>query len=380
MQFEPAAEHLAIGEMAARFLSTHWDINMRRKALDDPPVSVPDDAWGHIVQAGWLGINARESVGGAEQDAIAAAVLVETAAQFLFPNTLITGLVAAFALDQASGEQSELEALERALIEGRKFVSVAMEDHPPTQPDAIRGAHVSGPFKDGRSTISGSKFMVPDLDRADAVLVSCLFDGEPILIRLSSDAPGLDWKPLVRIDGQSYFELTLEDVQFHQRDILGGEKAEAVALEGRVRKYWMLLLAADLLGLTNCLLTRTVEYCRERVQFGRPIGSFQAVSHRLAGIKVDEEIGRSLLYGASVALQSDADGAGPYIAAAKAWLSEAAVKAGEASIQLHGGIGYTWELDVHLFLRQARCNAVQMGDARFHRGLIAGHILDDGGS
>lgn len=373
MNFELTTEHLAIRDMAERFLGDQWSPEHRRLALDQAPVSVSDELWGQIAQAGWLGINARESIGGAEQDLLATAMLVEQAGQHLFPNTLITALVAVYAMDQSSVECAEVRELCRAVVEGRKFISVAVEAHPRSEDDVRADA----PFTDREcTTISGRKFMVPDLARAEELLLTCVVDDRRILVRLNVDAPGLSWTPLERIDGQSYFDVVLDKVPICEQDILGtGEESEALAR--RVQQYWTLLLAADLLGCTTHLLNRTVDYCRERVQFGRPIGSFQAVSHRLADIKVDEEIGRSLLYGASASLQTGGLDATPYVSAAKAWLSEAAVRAGEASIQLHGGIGYTWELDVHLYLRQVRCNAVQLGDARFHRERIAGHILED---
>jgi alkylation response protein AidB-like acyl-CoA dehydrogenase len=135
-------------------------------------------------------------------------------------------------------------------------------------------------------------------------------------------------------------------------------------------------VAADLLGVTTTALDVTNDYAKVRQQFGRPIGSFQAVSHRLADTKVEEEVGRSLLYGACLALQEHADSAAPQVSAVKAWMSDTAVKAGEAALQLHGGIGYTWELDVHLYLRQARSNAVYLGDAAYHRARVGRHIAE----
>jgi alkylation response protein AidB-like acyl-CoA dehydrogenase len=120
----------------------------------------------------------------------------------------------------------------------------------------------------------------------------------------------------------------------------------------------------------------TNAYAKERHQFNRPIGSFQAVSHRLADVKMDEEVGRSLLYGACLALQERPDESSPQVSAAKAWLSDAATRATEAALQLHGGIGYTWELDVHLLLRQARSNAVYLGDADYHRKRIGAYLAE----
>jgi alkylation response protein AidB-like acyl-CoA dehydrogenase len=141
-----------------------------------------------------------------------------------------------------------------------------------------------------------------------------------------------------------------------------------------VYDIWTVLLAASLLGDAEAALAQTNEYAKQRVQFGRPIGSFQAVSHRLADVLVAIEIGRSLCYAACLHLDESRADAHVFVSAAKAWMSETAVDAAEAALQLHGGVGYTWELDVHLHLRRARANAVSLGDAAWHRERIARHL------
>jgi len=365
-------EQDAIRDMAGRLLAEKWRVDLRRAALDDPPVAVPESLWKQVVEAGWLGVNAREMVGGIEQDLIVGAMLVEQAGQHLFPNTLITALVAAFALDQSGCE--DVRELCEGVISGQKFVSVAIENHPASS-DRLSENRMEGPPTARGGAVSGRRFMVPDLERANQLIVLCLVDDRPTLLLLDTSTPGLSWEPLERIDGQSYYDLRFDNVPLSAGRVIGATKASP-AFVRRVRDYWTLLLSADLLGCTTRLLQQTVAYAQERIQFGKPIGSFQAVSHRLADIKVAEEIGRSLLYGASLSLEQADDTASLHISAAKSWLSEAAVNAGEAAIQLHGGIGYTWELDVHLYLRQARCNAVQLGDARFHRERVAAYVLD----
>jgi alkylation response protein AidB-like acyl-CoA dehydrogenase len=155
--------------------------------------------------------------------------------------------------------------------------------------------------------------------------------------------------------------------------LLGGAaRGEAVLRE--VYEIWTVLMAADLLGSAEASLELTRQYAIERVQFGKPIGSFQAVSHRLANELVDVEIGRSLLYGACLALDEKRDNAVALVSAAKAWLSDTAVSAAEAALQIHGGVGFTWEYDVHLHMRRSRCNAALLGDADYHRDRVATYM------
>jgi len=173
-----------------------------------------------------------------------------------------------------------------------------------------------------------------------------------------------------RLDGNDIIELQLDNVRVPCSARLGtGERAGSLLYESY--DIATVLTAADLLGSAESVLDMTREYAKERVQFGQPIGSFQAVSHRLADILVDIEIGRSLLYGACLALMERRDDRHALVAAVKSWLNEAAIEATEAGVQLHGGIGYSWELDVHLYLRRARSNAATFGDSDFHREHIA---------
>ena len=120
-----------------------------------------------------------------------------------------------------------------------------------------------------------------------------------------------------------------------------------------------------------------MEYAGQREQFGRPIGSFQAVAHPLADRRVEVEIGRSLLYAACLALDEHRPNAPAHVSASKAWLSETAVQTAETALAVHGGIGFTWELDVHLYLRRALAGAASFGDADHHRDRVA-DLLDAG--
>jgi alkylation response protein AidB-like acyl-CoA dehydrogenase len=179
--------------------------------------------------------------------------------------------------------------------------------------------------------------------------------------------------PMRRMDAQSCAEIVFENARLEDDALLGGaERGEAVLRE--VYEIWTVLMAADLLGSAEASLELSRQYAIERVQFGKPIGSFQAVSHRLANTLVDVEIGRSLLYGACLALDEKRDNAVALVSAAKAWLSDTAVSAAEGAMQIHGGVGFTWEYDVHLHMRRSRCNAALLGDADYHRDRVATYM------
>jgi len=176
-----------------------------------------------------------------------------------------------------------------------------------------------------------------------------------------------------RMDAQACAEIIFENAKVEGDALLGGA-ARGEELLREVYEIWTVLLAADLLGSAEASLELTRQYAIERVQFGKPIGTFQAVSHRLANNLVDVEIGRSLLFAACLALDEKRDNAAALVSAAKAWLSDTAVSAAESALQIHGGVGFTWEYDVHLHLRRSLCNAAMQGDADFHRDRVATYM------
>jgi hypothetical protein len=157
--------------------------------------------------------------------------------------------------------------------------------------------------------------------------------------------------------------------------VASGEDARSAA--DAVRARAAVATAAQLLGLADRMITLAADYARERTQFGRPIGSFQAVKHLLAGAQVQLEFARPVVYGAAWAGARDAPGAARLASMAKATASDAATEAARVSLQVHGAIGYTWECDLHLFLKRAWALAAAWGDAGHHRSLVLGSLVED---
>ena len=134
-------------------------------------------------------------------------------------------------------------------------------------------------------------------------------------------------------------------------------------------------LAAESTGLAQRTLEMAVAYAKDREQFGRPIGAYQAVSHRCAQMLLETENSRSAVYGAAWAADADPDALPLSASMAKAYASDAGWRVPDASIQVHGGIGFTWEHDLHFFLKRGRANASMYGDARWHREQVAKRVL-----
>jgi alkylation response protein AidB-like acyl-CoA dehydrogenase len=372
VEFNLSEEQEALQEMARDFLRERWPADRVRAALDDRPAVIDDDVWKEILEMGWLGVTASEEAGGIGGDVMTAAVLAQEAGRGLLPGPFESALVAAIAVER-SGDTALCGELLPGLIEGRTRATLAVEEpHGLYGPDFVEAEAVAA--GDGW-LLSGSKILVPDAAGAALLLVAARTPDGPGLVRVPADAEGVTLNRMDRMDAQSCAEIRFENVRLAADALLGGgERGEAVLRE--VYEIWTALLAADLLGSAEASLELSRQYAIERVQFDHPIGSFQAVSHRLANALVDVEIGRSLLYGACLALDERRDNAVPLVSAAKAWISDTAVAAAETALQIHGGVGFTWEYDVHLHMRRARCNAAALGDADFHRDRVATYMED----
>jgi alkylation response protein AidB-like acyl-CoA dehydrogenase len=326
MNFDLTEDQREIRRTARDFLAARYPLEqVRAIALDGEP----DPHWDEIAELGWPDI--------AELGTVELAVLAEQVGYALAPTPL-TATWAAKLLHPA--------------LEGRGTVAMWEEGSADPETPSLR---VDG-------GLTGTKIAVPHADVADVLVVTA--EGGRHFAVDASDATieparALDpTRPLftVRLDGTPGEEIAGTDFSHAWHAIAVMAAAESVGVAARVTKT-------------------AVSYAKERKQFGRPIGSYQAVSHACAQMFLETEGARSVTYWAAWALDHDPENA--YMAAncAKAYASDAAVNVARSALQVHGGIGFTWEHDLHLFLKRAEANAHAFGDARWHREQIAGVLL-----
>lgn len=363
MNFELSEEFVAIQDMTCAFLTGNWHGDRMRDALDKTPATVPTGLWQEMAQMGWL--NVAESMG--DEALLVSALIAQECGRALFPATLNTALAASYALNAAS-PSPRCDLLLRQLTTGSCRISLAFDElNGNWGLDCLKlGLNNVG---DGSYTLTGTKVMVIDGASADLFLVAVHSGSELVFAAISREAEGLTINAMQRFDGADIVELVFDTVRVSVEDLITGPSLVATSYD-----FTTVLLAADLIGTAEAALDMTNEYAKQREQFGRAIGSFQAVSHRLAELLVNVEIARSLLYAACLALGERRGEGIALVSAVKSWCNELAVDAGEAAIQLHGGIGYTWELDAHLYLRRARSNAMTLGDSDYHRARVAHHM------
>jgi alkylation response protein AidB-like acyl-CoA dehydrogenase len=222
-------------------------------------------------------------------------------------------------------------------------------------------------------TVTGEKLFVPDAEVADAILVVGKIGDELAVVSVSSDAAGITAEAMPALDATR----KLYKVAFDGS--AGALVARGAAAENALAKATRLATVAvcgELVGGMQWVLETTVEYAKTREQFGRPIGSFQAVQHMCADILFNLESARSAVYYAAWAVSVDDPGADTAVSVAKAFCSDAARETGNLGVQAHGGIGFTWEHDLHLFYKRAKANEIIFGDATYHREKIAAKVID----
>lgn len=366
MDFELSEEQEALRDTARDFLKQRWPSERMRQALDTPPVVVQGSTWKEIAELGWAGLCVAGDLGGSEADAVTAAVLAEEAGRGLLAGPLL-GTIAAGRAIERSGNDDLRRGVLPGLCGGSAVVTLATEE-----PGGVWGADTldtrAEPSPHGW-VLSGTKILVADTDAATMFLVAAGTPEGPRLLAVPADAATIT--PMRRLDGQSIGEVVLEGVDVPAAAVCGDSGTLA-----ETRDFMALLGAADLLGTAHAVLDMSVQYAKDRVQFGRPIGTFQAVAHRLADAHVDCEIARSLVYAAALAVDEARPEAPALVSAAKAWAGDTAVTAAETAVAVHGGIGFTWELDVHLYLRRARAGAVTCGEGDRHRDRVASIVRD----
>ncbi|MFJ1615289.1 MULTISPECIES: acyl-CoA dehydrogenase family protein [unclassified Streptomyces] len=308
---------------------------------------------------GAAGLLVPEELGGQGAGHREAAVVLEELGRSVAPAPYLTSAVVAtetlLALGAQDGPVAELLG---DLAAGRKAAVLAVPFSAP-EPGAAQPAGVVAGALEG--TVTG----VADASAADVLLVPTT-DG---LYAVETAAAGVTVAPLVPLD------LTRPLATATLAGAAGTRLADGASAVSAVRRGLLTgagLLASEQLGIAEWCLTETVRYTRERHQFNRPVGSFQALKHRMAHIWLDVVSARAAARNAADALATGSPDTPLAVAVAQAYCSKAAVRAAEECIQLHGGIGMTWEHPAHLYLKRAKADSIAYGTAGHHREVIAG--------
>ena len=217
--------------------------------------------------------------------------------------------------------------------------------------------------------LDGEKVLVLDAASADFFLVATA-DGRRHLVEAGADGVTVVAEPSID-PTRRLSSVRFDGVEVAAENTLPAEAADYFPVFHRV----CVALAAESTGIAQRTMEMAVEYAKDRQQFDRPIGSYQAVSHRCAQMLLETENSRSAVYGAAWAADADPESLPLAASMAKAYASDAGWRVPDAAIQVHGGIGFTWEHDLHFFLKRGKQNAAMFGDAKWHRERVADAVL-----
>jgi alkylation response protein AidB-like acyl-CoA dehydrogenase len=359
---------------ARRFLENECPTAFVRERMAEP-AAVTDAFWRKLSDQGWFGILYPEEAGGSALGLVDMTVLMEEMGRAVMPGPFFsTILLGGSAILEAGSPAQRQEWLPR-IVAGSAKVSLAW-----TEPNARWDA--AGIVASGRETasgfvLSGTKLFVLDAHSSDALVVavrtrdgSTMEDGISLFL-VPNDTPGLAVTLLPTVDEtRKLCEVRLDQVAVPAATLLG-EKHGAWRALSRVLDRATVALCAEMCGGAQRVLDMTTDYAKIRIAFGKPIGSYQGVKHRAADMLVDVENAKSLTYYAAWAIDEELAEAPLAVSMAKAYASDACRKVAGAGIQLHGGIGFTWEHDLQLYFKRAKASEVAFGDATWHRERVA---------
>jgi len=356
-------------EASRSLLRDHASMQQVRQRLDDGP-DVPADVdatlWRLAAELGWVGIALPEEYGGSGQGLVELSIVAEEIGRALARGGFLPSMLVGNAVTRSTSPELRAEVLP-ALADGSAGASWAFAES--GAPWTLGGIQTTATTSGDTVILDGIKTAVQDADSSRWLVVTALHEGEPTSFLVDRDTPGLSVRRQHVLDlTRSFYKVRLEGVRVPvTRRLDGGPAAIQQLLDDACVLY-----GAEAVGVMDTMLQLTLDYLKVRVQFGTTIGTFQAVKHKCATMAMLVHGSRAALdYSAMAADAATPDASQACCVAASFISSSVGDVAGEA-LQLHGGIGFTWEHDLHLFLRRAKVDGVLYGDASVHRERLCG--------
>ncbi len=349
MDFGFSQEQELLRSTARKFLENECTSGFVRARMEEP-AGVTDEFWAKLAEQGWLGLIYPEEHGGSALGFVDLTVLMEEMGRVVMPGPFFsTMLLGGLAIREAGSPAQKKEWLTR-IAAGQAKATLAWTE-PSARWDA---AGVTCTAKEEKGGTSEGK-------AEDGVS----------LILVPKTTSGVQVKLLPTMDQtRKLCEVSFQNATV-PADALMGVKGKAWPTLTRVVERATVALCAEMCGGAQRVLDMTTDYAKIRIAFGKPIGTYQGVKHKAADMLVDVENAKSLTYYAAWAVDENSPDAPLAASMAKAYVTDAYRKVAGAGIQLHGGIGFTWEHDLHLYFKRAKSSEFTFGDATYHRERVA---------
>ncbi|HSO94611.1 MAG TPA: acyl-CoA dehydrogenase family protein [Acidimicrobiia bacterium] len=333
----------------------------------------PDALWKHMVDLGWTALTVPETAGGLGLGPVELAVVVEELGRVVAPGPFLASVTQFTPAVRATGSPAQQERFLGPLVEGTGTGALAVTElGAETDPRAVQATAT----RDGAEwRLSGTKTFVLDGDTADEVVVVAREPGtrgEAGVVALVTPRDALRVTPRRPLDAtRSLVDLDLDGARVSDDRRLGEPGPATVLALHRAIDEATAMLAVEIVGTSQAIFDVTLEYAKQREQFGVPIGSFQAIKHKFADLLIALERARATAYFAALCVAEDDPRRAIAVATAKAAAGDCQRRFGKEGIQILGGIGYTWEHDMHLYVRRVKTDAQLFGTAQQQRRRIA---------
>jgi len=368
MDFELTSEHLAFKESVASFVKKDHSFD-RLRDLNKDALGYSKEVWKKMAELGWMGLIYPEEYGGMGLDFGFVMVLLEEFGRGLLPEPWISNVLLGGNLILLGGSDPQKQEILPEIVSGDLMITVAyLED------DGLYDTNfceTSARREGDRFSLSGKKIFVLDGLSADMFVVSARTSGDIgdnngiTLFMVSPDKDGVEVMPIKTMDGRNACVLELRDVLVPNSNVIGdldkGRPLLSEALDQATAG-----LCAEMVGGMQASLDLTVAYLSERVQFGKPIGTFQTPQHKAADMFIQKELAVSSVYYAIASIDEKTDERTSAVSVAKAKCSSAYMEITKTAIQLFGAIGFTNEADIGFFLKRAKVAEVLFGDTDYH--------------
>ncbi|MEO8036139.1 MAG: acyl-CoA dehydrogenase family protein [Acidobacteriota bacterium] len=370
MDFDLSKPQRLLKQSARELLSRECKAERVRQVMANED-AYDEALWRSIADQGWTGLGVPEAQGGLALGVVELAAVFEETGRVCMPGPFLSTTFAAALIARMGTAEQQTRYLEPIATGERKATVAILEQSASWDLDSIE---LSAALHHEVFVLSGEKHFVQDAAVADTIFCVARAGSELLVLPVEKESAGLSIRRTPSMDEtRKSSVVTFDGVRVHHRNALPGDRASLQAAIDLAT----VALCAEMVGGMQWVLDTTVEYAKARQQFGRPIGSFQAVQHQCADMLLMTESSRSATYYAAWALTHDHPSASLAVSIAKAYCSDAYREVSNRGAQVHGGIGFTWEHDLQLYYKRSKASETLFGDATLHRERIAKLVVDD---